>query len=85
VKFLRQCIANNDAGALRTYLGAVKPQQKQTEKLPIHIEVNLTHCRSCLAGHLRYAVVAGQGNQITRTELPSTALTPELVQALQPL
>jgi len=84
IEFLKKCAETNDSRAFQDYVSAALPHKKATGKLPRRVDVSLVHCKSCAAGYLKTGIIAGQGKQIARTELPTTTLKPEFVRAIQP-
>ncbi len=65
----------NDPGRFRDRLKELEPQRKAAAKLPVRIQVELSHCPRCEAGLLRARRASGQGEHVqvedlVRSELP---------------
>jgi hypothetical protein len=58
---------------------ALRGERRKTIGLPLRFVVELVHCESCKAGHLKSALLAGLGQHVKRTEVGATPLAEDFV------
>ena len=82
VQSLNQFVTDNNAAAFKTYIEAVKPEQKAIKKLPRRVQINLISCKCCAKGHIIAALLTVNGDQVIPLELSKTELPPEFVRQI---
>jgi len=75
-------VKEDNMTGLQNALAALQPKQKETLKLPAHINVKMTYCDHCHGGRFEPTLQAGSGNSVRLIALGSTELPADMVAAL---
>jgi len=84
VEALQALATAGEADNFLAEISAIKSENKKAFALPIRYLIELIHCPSCRAGHLKTGQLVGQGNQFKRTEIGTTPLAEDFVQLVRP-
>jgi len=83
-KTLREQAQVNHPEEFKQALEAYRADQKAILKLPVYVQVNLSHCPHCRNGIVGASVVAGKGENRKTTGLWSQAVQPGFVEMFKP-
>jgi hypothetical protein len=81
VQRLVNAATTNNAQAFKQELAAAGPL-KEVGKLPVRVEVSMVYCKSCESGYVQPTLLAGQGDQVSKTSLGQTPVSAEFVRQM---
>jgi hypothetical protein len=83
VEALQALASNSKVDGFTSELAALKMENKKSPSLPIRYVVELIHCPSCRAGHMKIGLLTGRGNHVQRKEVSTTRLHEDFVQLIR--
>jgi hypothetical protein len=83
VDALQAAASQSKVDLFETEIVNLKSERKKAVSLPIRFVLELVHCQSCRAGHLKTAMLAGQGQHIKRTEVNQIPVSEDFVRVMR--